>query len=65
MLFYQGNSPAHEVAVSMADIREMGFEMLELWSYSSDLAPADFYLFARLKERPRGAKFEDDSAVFG
>ncbi|CAK1592554.1 unnamed protein product [Parnassius mnemosyne] len=63
VLFHQDNAPAHKVAVAMAAIQETGFELLEHPPYSSDLAPSDFYLFPRLKERLRGKKFEDDSKV--
>lgn len=63
VLFHQDNAPAHKAAVAMAAIQETGFELLEHPPYSPDLAPSDFYLFPRLKERLRGKKFEDDSEV--
>ncbi|CAK1592430.1 unnamed protein product [Parnassius mnemosyne] len=63
VLFHQDNAPAHKAAVAMAAIQETGFELLEHPPYSPDLAPSDFYLFPRLKERLRGKKFEDDIEV--
>ncbi|CAG4977612.1 unnamed protein product [Parnassius apollo] len=53
VLFHQDNAPAHKAAVAMAAIQETGFELLEHPPYSPDLAPSDFYLFPRLKERLR------------
>lgn len=47
----------------MTAIQESGFEILEHPPYSPDLAPSDFYLFPRLKEHPRGKKFEDNNEV--
>jgi hypothetical protein len=40
-----------------------GFEIFQQPSYSSELAPSDYFLFAKLKEGLRGIHWSDDEEV--
>jgi transposase len=59
VLFHQDNVPSHRSCVSIAVIHSTGFENFQQSSYSSDLAPSDYFLFSKLKERLRGIHFSD------
>jgi len=49
VLFYHDNAPAHTSAVTMAAIREYGFELLNHPLCSPDLAPFGFHVFRSWK----------------
>jgi transposase len=59
VLFHQDNVPSHKSCVAIAVIHNTGFENFQQSSYSSDLAPSDYFLFSKLKERLRGIHFSD------
>ena len=43
----------------MSYLTEMGIKTVPHPPYSPDLAPCDFWMFPRLKEKLRGRRFED------
>ena len=57
MLFHQDNAPYHKSLATMAKLNELSFEFLPHPSYSPDLAPSDYYLFAELKKMLQGNRF--------
>ena len=50
VLFHQDNAPAHKFMVAMAAVRECGFELVDDFPYSPDLAPSDYFLFSQMKK---------------
>jgi len=63
VLLHQDNAPAHTSAVTMAAIRECGFELLSQPPYSPDRAPSDYRVFRSLKDSLRGQRFGCDDEV--
>ena len=57
VLFHQNNTPCHKSIATMAKLNELHFELLPDPSYSLNLAPSDYYLFANLKRMLRGKGF--------
>ena len=53
VLFHQDNSPCHKAMKTMAKLNELSFELLPHQSYSPDLTPSDYWLFADLKKFSR------------
>ena len=49
VLFHQDNTPCHKSIATMAKLHELNFKLLPPPPYSLDLAPSDYYLFAKLK----------------
>lgn len=49
-LFHQGNEPYYISINTMPKLDELHFGLLHHSSYSSDLEPSDFYLFADLRK---------------
>ena len=47
----------------MDTIRQLRWDVLPHPPYSPDLAPSDYYLFARLKHDLAGRHFEDNNSV--
>jgi [histone H3]-lysine36 N-dimethyltransferase SETMAR len=47
----------------MAKIKELRLELLPHPPYSPDLAPSDFFLFPKLKEKLAGQRFASNSEV--
>ena len=47
----------------MAKLHELHFELLPHPSYSPDLAPSDYYLFADLKSMLQGERFGSNEEV--
>ena len=47
--FHQDNAPAHKAHETLAYLEEKGFKIVAHPPYSPDLAPADFYLFPKMK----------------
>ena len=44
-------------------VRDCGFVQLDHPTYSSDLAPSDYFLFHNLKSHLRGVRYPDDEAL--
>jgi len=63
VLLHHDNTPAHTSAVSVATIRECGFELLSHLQYSPDLAPSDYHVFRSLKDSLCGQRFGCDEEV--
>lgn len=57
------NAPVHTAAISKATVRKCGFIEIDHPPYSPDLAPSDYFLFAKLKSDLRGKKFNDDDEI--
>ena len=53
VLFHHDNAPAHTPAIAMAAINDCGFELIQHFPYSHDLAPSDLHLFAKLKKKKK------------
>ena len=47
----------------MAKLNELSFELLPHPPYSLDLAPSDYYLFAKLEKRLQGKRFYSNEEV--
>jgi hypothetical protein len=47
----------------MAVIHNAGFQIFQQFPNSPDLAPSDYFLFPKLKERLRGTHFSDDEEM--
>ena len=56
--FHQDNAPVHNSILVTDDLTMMGIKTVPQPPYSSDLAPIDFWLFPKLKENPRGCRYE-------
>jgi [histone H3]-lysine36 N-dimethyltransferase SETMAR len=63
VLFLQDNAPAHKAAVVMAKLHELRYQLVDHPPYSPDLAPSDFFLFAKLKKHLSGVKYSTNDAV--
>ena len=56
--FHQDNAPVHNSILVTDYLTEMGIKTVSHPPYSPDLAPCDFYLFPKLKEKLRGYRYE-------
>ena len=56
-LLHQDNAPAHNALSIRQFLVERNVAVLDHPPYSSDLAPCDFFLFSKLKEVIKGARF--------
>ena len=56
--FYQDNAPVHNSILITDYSTKMGIKTLPRSPYSPDLAPCDFWLFPKLKEKLRGCRYE-------
>ena len=56
--FHQGNAPAHNSILVTDYLTKMGIKTVPHRPYSPDLAPCDFGLFPKLKEKHRGSRYE-------
>jgi histone-lysine N-methyltransferase SETMAR len=57
------NTPAHTAGVVVHFLTRKQVTVLHHPSYSPDLAPADFFLFPRLKSQLKGKHFQDISPI--
>ena len=57
------NAPAHYAIRVREFLAQRGAPVLNQPPYSPDLAPADFFLFPRLKMVMKGARFADMAAI--
>ena len=55
--FYIDNEPWHKSMKTMVKLNELCFELLPHPSYSPNLAPSDYWLFADLKKMLQGKRF--------
>lgn len=63
VILHHDNAPVHKCTVVTELLEGYSWELLEHPPYSPDLAPCDFYLFPKLKERLRGCRFEDEDHI--
>ena len=56
---HQDNAPTHKSIMVTSYLTEMGVKTVPHPPYSTDLAPCNFWMFPRLKEKLRGRRFED------
>ena len=56
--FHQDNVPVHNSIVVTDYLTKMGIKTVPQPPYSRDLAPCDFRLFPKLKEKLRGCRYE-------
>lgn len=63
VILLQDNARPHTAARTLAQIDDMGWELLTHPPYSPDLAPSDYHLFGPLKEHLRGKHFRNDEEV--
>ena len=54
--FHQDNAPCHKSIAAMATLQELHFKLLPHPPYYLDLAPSDYYLFAKLKKMLQGKR---------
>ncbi|GFR72797.1 histone-lysine N-methyltransferase SETMAR [Elysia marginata] len=62
-ILHHDNARPHTSRQTEEALHKMNFVVLPHPSYSSDLAPSDFYLFPKLKEHLRGNRYESDEDV--
>ena len=63
VLFQHDNAPAHSVAIATAKLVELRYELLPHPTYSSDLAPCEFFLFPNMKKWLGGKRFTSNEQV--
>ena len=63
VLLQHDNAKPHVSFKTKAAIRELGFEVMPHPAYSPDLAPSDYWLFARVKDWLSGKNFSSNSAL--
>ena len=56
--FHQDNAPVHNSIPFTDYLTKMGIKTVRHPPYSPDLAPCDFWLFPKLKEKLRGCRYE-------
>ena len=56
--FYEDNAPVHNSILVTDLLTKMGIKTAPHRPYSRDLAPCDFLLFPKLKEKLRGCRYE-------
>ena len=56
--FHQDNSPVHNSILVTDYLTKIGIKTIPHLPYSPDLAPSDFWLFPKLKEKLRGCRYE-------
>ena len=61
--FYRDNAPVHNSILVTDYLTKMGIKTVLHSPYRPDLAPCDFWLFPKLKEKLRGCHYETIEAV--
>ena len=56
--FHQENAPVHNSILVTDYLTKMGIKIVPQPPYSPDIAPCDFWLFPKLKEKLRGCRYE-------
>ena len=56
--FHQDNTPVHNSILVTDCLTKMGIKTVHHPPYNPDLAPCDFFLFPKLKEKLRGCLYE-------
>jgi len=63
VLFLHDNVPAYRALATQKKLTYLGLQCLNHPSYSPDLAPSDYHLFAGLKKQLKGRYFSSDAEV--
>ena len=63
VLLQQDNARVHTCKVAKDAVERNGYELIPHPTYSPDLTPSDFFLFANLKKDIRGRHFRSDEEV--
>ena len=63
VLFHRDNAPCHKSMKTMVKLNELRLELLPHPSYSADLVPSDYQLFANIKKMHQGKKFGSNEEV--
>lgn len=63
LIFHHDNAPVHTARLVTDLLDDWDWELLSQPAYSPDLAPADFYLFPKMKETLRGRRFESTDEI--
>jgi histone-lysine N-methyltransferase SETMAR len=63
LVFFRDNGPAHRSVLVQDFLAKKNLATLEHPPHSPDLAPADFYLYARLKSTLKGLRFGDATDI--
>ena len=56
--FHQDNAPVHNSILVTDYLTKMGIKTVPHPPYSPDLAPCDFWLFPKLREKLKGCRYE-------
>jgi histone-lysine N-methyltransferase SETMAR len=63
LILHHDNAPAHTAHLTLSFLEESSVQLMSHPPYSPDLAPCDFWLFPKLKERLRGRRFESEDEL--
>ena len=58
LLLHHDNASAHTAAKTLDFLAENSVQLVSYPPYSPDLAPCDFFLFPKVKEKIRGIRFD-------
>jgi len=62
-IIYHNNAPAHKTISVKHILAQKSITRMENWSYSSDFAPSDFWLFPKIKSALKGRRFQDTEDI--
>jgi histone-lysine N-methyltransferase SETMAR len=65
VILLHDNAHPHRTNQTVEIIYELGLELMEQPSYSSDLAPSDFHMFGPMEEALKGRRFSSYEEVIG
>ena len=63
VIFHHDIAPVHTARLVTELLRSYDWETRQHPRYSPDLAPADFYIFPKMKENLRGQRFESEEDI--
>ena len=63
VIFHHDNAPVHKAKCVAELLDSWDWEILQQPRYSPDLAPADFFIFPRMKEGLRGQRFSSEEQI--
>ena len=63
VLSHQNNASCHKSMKTMVKLNELSFKLLPYPSYSSDLTPSEYWLFADLEKMLQEKKFGSNEEV--
>lgn len=63
IMLHHDNASSHTAGLTTDYLKANGVELLNPPTYSPDLAPCDFFLFPRIKDKMRGLRFNNAAAA--